>query len=115
MNIEGWKKLQEALINEQSITFDMSDWGDREENFCGTSACIAGFACHANGMDIGKMSCNQIAEEAEKILGIEWHQTDHVFFGRWLPKPDGALKQTREEALEYVQRVIDTGYVMVTI
>lgn len=102
MNVKLFREIQEA-IRQEPERFDMSEWieGHYVENgagFCGTAACIAGFACllDANKTETEKkqsfkarvlnlLGLKQPCEigtplRARKLLGIDYEQGERLFF-----------------------------------
>jgi hypothetical protein len=104
-------RLVRKQVTEFPDTFDMAVWAD--ENRCGTVACIADHAMILSGysfrMGEGALRdevyfCRpdgteviDIDGEASLLLGITWHDANHLFY------------VSEEEAVDFLDQLIREG------
>jgi hypothetical protein len=128
-NIENFKKVRDLIANAPETRFNMADYVlgrmlPDGYHVCGTAMCIAGWAYIAkteaqpmsNGTykvayPVGSSYCEQATEyldidddEANYIFGGEFAQIDRIRF---------LAEITKQQALDYLDKVIATGDVYV--
>lgn len=125
MNVKLFREIQNA-IRQEPDRFDMSDWvnghqTDGSGNFCGTAACIAGFACvlEANREKPARSFKDRVLAviglatpafmvqwevRARELLDIDLPQANRLFYTSNWPEPfraeyyDGQTKECRAKA-----------------
>ena len=122
MNIENFKKLRDCIANEANF-FSMEIYGyDPDKTYfiffgpvpaCNTPCSLAGWAQHLENPMERSRSESQYGDahvSAQKWLGLTPKEGRYMFQGHW-SKSERLEKITREETLEYLDYVIETGKV----
>jgi hypothetical protein len=65
---------------------------------CGTTACIAGWACHLWEAEVDPTA--RIENNAARILGLDFSAADDLFYAFDLNTPDAAADRLRRMALD---------------
>lgn len=135
MNIEKIKQLRETVQAAEDREFNMGPWArslwrnempDYEpgepDHECGTVACLAGHTVLMEGHDAVKMERNQaerggkgVGDAAQCVLGLTDDERAWMFMGHWIRPHVYRTHITRAEALRYLDKVIESGNVMVTV
>jgi hypothetical protein len=141
LNKDAIDKTIARIRKNQNFKFNMGDWGasgspnfDENDHYCGTSACIAGFAVLADGAPVetserrwdGKLLqvdvIDQIgiAKSARDILGLEYDEAQALFMpncavvekgnGTIIYGPD-CYTATEDQGIRVLEHLRDTGEV----
>ncbi len=113
MNMDLLRDVRNVIVA-NPIGFDMGHWAlnrfDHMNHPCGTTCCIAG---HALFLSIGEqpnMNEINIRERASRFLGINWHQSECLFYDAQWPysflSKDGQPPPL-EASIELLDRLID--------
>lgn len=117
MNIEAIKRTRD-LIASQPELYNQEKWG----HDCGTPACIAGFACVANGgklrqrlnYGVKEIVCvtqrgtsRTVRQYAARKLGLPMGEADMLFAAN----PLFHRPATHEDAIATLDRMIETGQI----
>ena len=78
-NREAIERTRAAIFAADDSHFDMTDWGI-DEPTCGSPACLAGFACYANGVSNSGFGTRS---KAEKALGFDEGDCVGIFTYPW--------------------------------
>jgi hypothetical protein len=120
MNIDAFKRTRDLIAKQPPEAFDMTYFDMRVDHPCGTTFCIAGWACAAHGVtydlqeEIWEDAAGKTVDvevTAREILALTEAEADHVFFGDWSDELLTTI--TQAEALEYLDKVIEKGSVYV--
>ena len=101
INIENFKILRDAVKSNQS--FSMVSF----THDCGTAACILGTAGAL--LDIDPDDISEHSEEIANWLGLDAREMTYIAYGDWIEICMDEI--TRGDALEYLNKVIEDGYV----
>jgi hypothetical protein len=101
INIENFKILRDAVKANQRFSMEQFT------HDCGTAACILGTAGAL--LDIKPEHISESNEEIAEWLGIDGGDMFHIAYGDWTETSLDDI--TQEQALEYLNKVIDFGYV----
>lgn len=90
-------------------------------NHCGTRGCLAGWAVvlFPDAVEDAEPLASTVSEVAGKILGLPRGDRHFMFLGEWAFDQDGEQipveEITLDETIDYLDKVIDEGTVLVTI
>ena len=118
MNIENLKKVRNRIADENNF-FDMSIFGHdpkepdplyKNAPKCKTASCIAGWAQYEASLEHGGVvRFHSACEDARSYLDMDEAEADCMLHGWW--SCNALCNITREETLEYLDYVIETGNV----
>jgi hypothetical protein len=114
MNLERIKLVRAAIKAAPDGEFSMDKWGGGGGGSCDTQACIAGYTCLVAGHDLGSLQRGEVPEYAANLLELNDEDAWYMFHGKWAKQVlDGGLlgSVSKTDALAYLDRVIETGYV----
>jgi hypothetical protein len=124
MNIELFEKVKQAIVAEPE-RFDMSLWvlsdfvnefdstKGFKENTCGTTACIAGWACVLGTDD--NVKALDVPGRASALLGPRWEQAEQLFYTKYwpskflVPYEEGTEQEAAQAAADAIDRFIACG------
>ena len=126
MNLENFKKVRDLIQDLPARNFNMNTYGtvdlEKDGSHCGTVMCIAGHTCtliddteivpDGRGvLSFYKDGKNRYPWDlARKFLGLTVIESNHIFYGRWASGHD-LYAITKEETIEYLDKVIASGNV----
>lgn len=120
MKIEAIKALREHLAGVPDEQFAMDQW--IQHTSCGTVGCLAGHVCIMTNKPRYSDRDNKSADDfAACVLGLTFDERHHMFMGLWGGVYEdeanccyaGIEDITRQQALDYLDRVIEKGSVYV--
>ena len=113
MNKENIRQLISVLENYEELTyddlpvsFDMGSWINVKHD-CETRACLGGHAAILSGQSFNSWSPRSVVGVASAWLGLDDEQSTLLF----CPAVDHLEWVTREEAIETLKHLVETGKV----
>lgn len=90
---------------------DRSVPSQEDTRYCNTSACFGGHAMVMVGRPLHKVT----HDDAQHVLGLDAAEADYMFYGEWGAGPLTAWNASIDDAIAYLNKVIDEKNVFVTV